>query len=748
MPAERLEFGETSLFIGDYETALKEFELARDKTSDNEMRAEAETDIGRVYLAQRNYSAAINQLKAVLANYPESDVTAETWYFLAETYVAVEAYPEAAEAFLQYLERRPQPLAGYVQEQRGDALLSAGQSSAAASAYEAALQSPPPGDPVWLRLKLARAYIQKADQTAAVTLLLDIYQTSTNTFAQAQANWLLGQIYLSLDETDQAYARFQDSVTNFPQSYDAYLGLVELVNAGQTVSDLERGIVDYYAGQYSLCVEALTRYIENGLAGDGEALYYRGLCRRDGGQSDEALADFEAIIANGSGDAYWSRAYDEMAYTLWAYQDDYLQAAELLTSYVSLAPDASDAPVNLYEAGRILERAGMLVEAAARWQQLAETYPAYDRSSHALLLAGVSHYRLGDPQSARTIFQRTLVLNDDPEIQAAALLWVGKTYQLEGNPDKARDAWTASIQKDPTGYYSERAAQLLVDRPPFQLDNPFNLGYDLNEERADAESWLRQTFQLPPETDLNGLGNLAQEAAFLRGEELYRLGRYAEARNEFESLRQASLNDPVATYRLMNFLLQRSLYRSAILSSRQILDLAGMDDAGTLRAPRYFNHIRFGIYFRDLVLDAAQNEELNPLFLLSVIRQESLFEAFAQSGAGARGLMQIIPATGQELASQLSWPPDYTTADLDRPYISIPFGARYLSRQRDYFDGSLFAALAAYNGGPGNTLAWDKIAAGDPDLLLEVIRAEETRNYIRQIFEFYNIYRLIYEQKP
>ena len=178
------------------------------------------------------------------------------------------------------------------------------------------------------------------------------------------------------------------------------------------------------------------------------------------------------------------------------------------------------------------------------------------------------------------------------------------------------------------------------------------------------------------------------------------------------------------------------------------MDLAQLDDLGTLSAPVYFNHIRFGIYFKDLAVPSAEAENLNLLYLLSVVRQESLFEPFARSGSDARGLMQVVPATGQEVASQLNWPPDYDVSDLYRPYVSIPLGAHYLARQRDLFGGSLYAALAAYNGGPGNTLIWNELAGGDPDLLLEVIRADETRKYITQIFEFFNIYRLIYEEKP
>jgi soluble lytic murein transglycosylase len=748
LPAQRLEFGESALFVGDFETARAEFLQAQSAAERDDTAAAAETGIARTFFAERDYPSAVTRLKTVLAAYPDAPSAAEAWFYLGECYAILQAYPEAADAYANYLRLRPKPLQGYIQSQRGDMLLAAGDGDGAAQAFSAALQDPPPGDPVWLRLKLAQAYSLQQDYTAAVTLLLDIYQASANDYAKAQANWLLGQVYLALGETEQAYARFQDSIINFPASYDSYSGLVELVNAGQPVSDLNRGVVDYYAGQYGLCVEALNRFIDSGQAGDAMPYYFRALCLRAGDQIDAALADFSLIIETYSSDRYWARAYDEKAYTLWAYQDHYTDAAELLLAYVARAGDAANAPDQLYEAARIYERGGELEMAASTWEQLANAYPAAPLSLRAMLLSGVSIYRLGDMPRARTAFQRALVLTDDPAIQAAASLWIGKTHQTEGDLEAARAAWQTAVQKDPTGYYSERAAELLVDRPPFSVENPYNLGYDLDAERADAESWLRQTFQIAPETDLSGLGAFANDPALLRGEELYHLGRYSEALAEFETLRKAATADAEATYRLMNFFLQRSFYRSAILSSRQILDLAGLDDAGTLRAPRYFNHIRFGIYYRDLVLNAAEEEGLNPLLVLSVIRQESLFEAVAQSGAGARGLMQIVPATGQEIASQIVWPENYTSADLDRPIVNVTFGTHYLARQRDFFNGSIFAALAAYNGGPGNTMAWNDLAGGDPDLLLEVIRAEETRTYIRQIFEFFNLYRLIYEQKP
>ena len=130
--------------------------------------------------------------------------------------------------------------------------------------------------------------------------------------------------------------------------------------------------------------------------------------------------------------------------------------------------------------------------------------------------------------------------------------------------------------------------------------------------------------------------------------------------------------------------------------------------------------------------------------MFSVIRQESLFEGFVKSTANAHGLMQIIPATGAQIADELNWPLGFQTEDLYRPNVSVRFGAYYLDKNRTLLGGSLYAALAAYNGGPGNAIVWNQLAGNDPDLLVEIIRFQETRDYIRIIYEIYDTYRKLY----
>ncbi|HEY4718044.1 MAG TPA: transglycosylase SLT domain-containing protein, partial [Anaerolineales bacterium] len=99
---------------------------------------------------------------------------------------------------------------------------------------------------------------------------------------------------------------------------------------------------------------------------------------------------------------------------------------------------------------------------------------------------------------------------------------------------------------------------------------------------------------------------------------------------------------------------------------------------------------------------------------------------------------------GEQVAELTGWPPDFTADDLYRPLVSIRLGADYLAMQRQAFDGDMYAALAAYNAGPGNASYWLGLADGDPDLFLEIVSFEETRNHIRSVYELFTIYRNLY----
>lgn len=744
VPAARINSGEKAFFNGDYANAREEFQNALQTSNDPTVQAQAYWGSGKAEFAAGNFSAALNALRPLTDSLSSDPLTPRAWLLLGETYQQLGRYAEAAQAYQQYLLLRPGLLDAYAQGERGDALWLSGDPAGAIPAYQAALTAEP-ADPLNLTIKLGQVFAESGDSSAALTTYDQASAATSDEYTKARIEYLAGAALLAANENESGYGRWRNAVYSYPKAYDSYLALVGLVDANQPVDDLNRGLVDYYAGQYGVALAALERYIQNNPGHDGTPLYYRALTQKALGENSAAIASWQTFIENYPENSHWAAAWGEQAETQWAQLEQYSAAAQTLETFAQKSPSAPLAPDYLFLAGRIQERAGNLDEAARLWESLTGHYPSDSQAAEALFQAALARYRAGELPRALDTFQRTLILSNSPAERARAQLWIGKSQQALGDSVAAGQAWQAAQALDPSDYYSLRARQLLLGETPFQPAPAYNFTYDLAEERAKAALWLRVQFNLPPETDLNGPGPLAADARYQRGLEFWQLGLFDQARLEFEALRAAAASSPVDSFRLGNALLDLGLYRPAIFALRNVLTLAGLNEqAASLAAPAYFRHVRYGLYFADIVLPAAQEYNFDPLFLTSVIRQESLFEGFVHSSAGARGLMQIIPSTGASLAEQMGWPPNYNSDSLYSPAVSVRMGAYYLNNNRRLLGDDLYAALAAYNAGPGNAAIWQNLAPNDPDLLLEVIRYQETRNYIRGIYEFYSTYRSIY----
>jgi soluble lytic murein transglycosylase len=129
----------------------------------------------------------------------------------------------------------------------------------------------------------------------------------------------------------------------------------------------------------------------------------------------------------------------------------------------------------------------------------------------------------------------------------------------------------------------------------------------------------------------------------------------------------------------------------------------------------------------------------------AVIRQESGFDIEATSGAGARGLMQLMPRTARDVAKRHHLP--YSPQELTRnPTLNLKLGGRYLKELLSDFGGHYALALAAYNAGPGRARQWmnrfgDPRNVTDPVDWIELIPFEETRNYVMRVLENWTVYR-------
>jgi soluble lytic murein transglycosylase len=151
--------------------------------------------------------------------------------------------------------------------------------------------------------------------------------------------------------------------------------------------------------------------------------------------------------------------------------------------------------------------------------------------------------------------------------------------------------------------------------------------------------------------------------------------------------------------------------------------------------------LRFPLAYSEPVLRQARERRLDPALVYSVIRRESAFDADAKSGAGALGLMQLMPGTGEQMARALGEGPPSERALLD-PQLNLRYGTAYFRRLLDRFDGHLALAAAAYNAGPGRVERW--LPTPDPlpaDIWIETIPYAETRQYVAAIFAYAAIYQ-------
>jgi soluble lytic murein transglycosylase len=136
----------------------------------------------------------------------------------------------------------------------------------------------------------------------------------------------------------------------------------------------------------------------------------------------------------------------------------------------------------------------------------------------------------------------------------------------------------------------------------------------------------------------------------------------------------------------------------------------------------------------DIIRQQAADKELDPAMIAAVIYAESRFHD-QESHAGARGLMQITPATARVI-EDLSGGTTFVMSDLSDPEINIRYGSYYLRYLLDRYDGNEVAALAAYNAGTGNVDRW-----GGADLRASDITFPETRAYVEEVLDKREEYR-------
>lgn len=321
--------------------------------------------------------------------------------------------------------------------------------------------------------------------------------------------------------------------------------------------------------------------------------------------------------------------------------------------------------------------------------------------------------------------------NPDSAIVAQASFEAGQWWQQLGNSRKAQAQFAWVLRYQPDSYYAWRSA--------------LQLGLAV----GDFTTLWRTHPPVPALQDPNPIPagtalNLPSGSPLLK--ELHRLGQGRSAwrlwQVEFTQRQTPSVHDQF-TDGLIRFGVGDYLDGLFMLNS-----LAWRDDPqeqatyAALREQPGYGQTLYPLLFRESIYTWSQDRDLNPLLVIALMRQESRFMPGIVSGAGAVGLMQVMPDTAAWIAGQT----DIGDYALNDPDDSVKLGTWYLNYTHEEWQGNSLLAVASYNAGPGNVADWvQRFGFSQPDRFVEQIPFPETRNYVESVFANYWNYLRLYD---
>ncbi|MDX1642930.1 MAG: lytic transglycosylase domain-containing protein [Thermoanaerobaculia bacterium] len=351
-------------------------------------------------------------------------------------------------------------------------------------------------------------------------------------------------------------------------------------------------------------------------------------------------------------------------------------------------------------------------EVMAVLRSLRRIDPDDDTGARYLWQLGWGEYDRRNYSGAIGYWSELGALYPDDKLARAADYWSGRCHEALGNAARAERIYEAIAAIPATDYYGKHAVARL-GRPP----------------RAEAAPPLPAPQTWP------------SDPVLARAELLTDLGIDRLGLEEVEAL--AGVGERRATEALKSRILARQgRRRDSIQSLWRVFPTLGTPEQ--VSVPDDALRMYYPLDFLDVIERHAETNRLGVTVLLAMVRQESAFDVSARSYAGARGLMQVMPATAQELARNMGLP--FSTDRLDDPDYSVRLGSRYFRQVLDMFDGNLEIALAGYNAGPYRIKRLLRNAGSNPetDRFVEGLPIEESKTYVKRIVLFSDSYERLY----
>ena len=224
---------------------------------------------------------------------------------------------------------------------------------------------------------------------------------------------------------------------------------------------------------------------------------------------------------------------------------------------------------------------------------------------------------------------------------------------------------------------------------------------------------------------------------------LLTLGLYDEALPEYLAAKNTYAT-PDESYAIARLSLQAGLPNRAVRFAEPLWKAIPVDYVIDL-APREMIELLYPAPFRESLLKHGATRSVDPRFVLSIARQESRFQAEAKSVAAARGMMQFIPSTANEMAAELKLA-KFEQDDLYNADTAILFGSQYLANLFKLFPDQAQAVAGAYNGGADNLARWiGRSRSSEADRYVPEIGFSQTKDYVYKVMANFWTYQRLYD---
>jgi soluble lytic murein transglycosylase len=325
---------------------------------------------------------------------------------------------------------------------------------------------------------------------------------------------------------------------------------------------------------------------------------------------------------------------------------------------------------------------------------------------------GLQAFARGAADSAAVLVATAFARDSLRQIGLAPRYWDARLRLILGD-SSASAALRRLAAEFPLSYYGVRAREILGDSTGFLVD----------------------TALAPPRP-----GSFPPARARERVRLLASLGFDAEARAEATGWAGDTSVSVLVLLAAAGAVAEAGYAREAIVLGEAARARAGMV-SGAARAV-------FPMPYRAVIEAESAEQCVDPLLVAAIIRQESRFEPQARSRAGARGIGQVMPATGRQLSDRMRLGA-YDADQLYVPDFNLHLGSRYLYDRINTDSLPIWAVLASYNAGPDRVARWRRWAEfDDPDLFAERVSIRETNEYVKTVYASYVWYRQAYGSRP